>query len=177
MSNSDLAGSTLTDGQQQPEPPAVAAVNDETAEIDAIQVFKSLQCEQPGCTNVPSLGLEGANEPTRCSEHAQEEMLELVSLRCSSQSPESCNGKRTFGFSGGLASHCAKHQQDGMVDLLQRRNQVCIGHQPKLKEEFGIVSFGFGFGFGTLKFLGFDYSRCATCSIPPPRYCSHKAIP
>lgn len=129
MDTSDLAGSAVDGDQHQAEPPAAAAaVVGDTAEIDPIQVFKSLQYEQQGCTNVPSLGPEGAELPTRCSEHAQEAMLELVSLRCASQTPERCNGKQMFGFSGGPASHCAKHQRDGMIDLLQRRNQVRVGY-------------------------------------------------
>lgn len=103
---------------------AVVVVGD-GQEIDAIFVFKTLQCEKKGCTNVPSLGYEGEKLPTRCSEHMEEAMLELISLHCDSQAPERCNGKRTFGFNGGAATRCIKHQQDGMIDLLQRRNQVC----------------------------------------------------
>lgn len=123
-----LAATDL-DGKHSPEEvqgsSEVVVVGD-GEEIDAIFVFKTLQCEKKGCTNVPSLGYEGAKLPTRCSEHAEEDMLELVSLHCDNQAPERCNGKRTFGFNGGAATRCIKHQRDGMIDLLQRRNQVCV---------------------------------------------------
>lgn len=61
----------------------------------------------PGCTTVPSYGVEGTKKAERCSRHARDRMVDVASKRCGHPG---CNIRPSYGVQGTKKREfCAQH--------------------------------------------------------------------
>lgn len=77
-------------------------------------MYKSLQCREPDCIKFSSFGF-AEERPTKCFEHREEFMLNVVSSVCSMIE---CNILASYGYEiKRTRERCSTHRLDNMVDL------------------------------------------------------------
>jgi hypothetical protein len=92
---------------------------------------KNRMCVHPGCKKQPSFGKEGEKKPKHCSEHKDDDDVDVVHPRCVHPG---CKKQPCFGKEDGKAKHCFEHKDDDEGDL---KNARCVHPGCKRRSSFG----------------------------------------
>jgi len=80
---------------------------------------KNRMCVHPGCKKQPSFGKEGEKKPKHCSEHKDDDEVDVKSSRCVHPG---CKKHPSFGKEGEKKpKHCFEHKDDDEVDVVSPR--------------------------------------------------------
>ncbi|CAN0081811.1 unnamed protein product, partial [Discosporangium mesarthrocarpum] len=109
-----------------------------------------------GCRVTPAYGWEWDRKAIRCSEHAEEGMVNLRSQRCTWR--PGCDTQPCFGMEGDMRpTRCRRHRTAGMVDIKNRR---CVVAGCVAAPSVGFPSEGSRVGGG-----GCDRGRMTHCTV------------
>lgn len=78
-------------------------------------VYKK-RCGHRDCNQQPTFGKVGSKKAERCSEHAEDGMVNVVTKRCSHSG---CDKRPSYGAPGasGRLEFCVQHSKEGMISL------------------------------------------------------------
>lgn len=84
--------------------------------------FKSLICREENCNKICAFGFIG-ERPVKCSEHKEDNMINVISARCSE---DNCDTIASFGYKENRKMEkCLAHKLDNMISLFIQYCKLC----------------------------------------------------
>ena len=103
-------------------------------DIDMENLVLKRKCTQSQCIKSAAFGFRGDKKATKCAEHKEKNMINIVSPKC-----ELCNITPSYGIPGGKSIRCARHKENNM-EIIRKQQQHIVSKQRKLCDHLGCIT-------------------------------------